>query len=42
MLEAHEPSPFWDKGNQPLYNGSAACELNGVSFKPRGGKKKKQ
>jgi arylsulfatase A-like enzyme len=41
MLEAHEPNPFWDKGNQPLYNGYDACELNGVSFKPRGGKKKK-
>ena len=41
MLEAHEPSPFWGKDNQPLYNGPAACELNGVTYVPRVPKKKK-
>jgi hypothetical protein len=41
MLEAHEPSPFWDKNNKPLYNAKAACELNGVPFVPRQPNKKK-
>jgi hypothetical protein len=40
MLEAHEPSPFWDKDNQPLFNAPAACELNGVKYVPREPKKK--
>ena len=34
MKEAHEPSPFWDKDNTPLYNLAAACKLTGVSYKP--------
>lgn len=35
MLEAHEPSPFWDKNNKPLYNAQAACDLNGVTPMPK-------
>jgi len=34
MKEAHEPSPFWDKDNTPLYNAPAACKYTGVSYKP--------
>lgn len=41
MEAAHVPSPFWDKDNKPLYNGPAACKLNGVTFKPRVPKKRK-
>jgi uncharacterized sulfatase len=35
MLEAHEPSAFWDKNNKPLYNAQAACDLNAVTYAPR-------
>ena len=35
MLESHEPSPFWDKANKPLYHAAAATELNGVEPLPR-------
>ncbi|MEC8220224.1 MAG: sulfatase/phosphatase domain-containing protein, partial [Verrucomicrobiota bacterium] len=35
MLEAHEPSAFWDKNNKPLYNAQAACDLNAVTYVPR-------
>ncbi|WPJ95984.1 arylsulfatase [Coraliomargarita algicola] len=30
LIEAHEPSPFWSKDNQPLFDAQAACEVNGV------------
>ena len=30
MLEAHVPSPFWDKDNKPLFSAKAACEATGV------------
>jgi len=42
MQESHQPSPFWDKANKPLFNGRAACERNGVTFVPRKPKGKKQ
>ena len=40
MLEAHEPSAFWDKNNKPLYNAQAACDFNAVTFVPKLKKKK--
>lgn len=38
MLESHKPSPFWDKGNKPLYNAKAACAVNNATSVPRAAK----
>lgn len=40
MKESHEPNPYWDKDNSPLFNVKKACLDNGV--KPKEKKKKKQ
>jgi arylsulfatase A len=42
MLESHEPSPFWDKDNKPLYNVEAACKANGLEPPVKKKKTKKQ
>ena len=34
MNEAHVPNPYWDKGNQPLYDAAAACKATGVEPLP--------
>jgi hypothetical protein len=41
MLDAHDPSPFWDKDNKPLYDAKAACTVNGVTYVPPTSKNKK-
>jgi len=40
MLESHEPSPFWDKSFNPMYNAEAACKVNGVEPMKKRKKKK--
>lgn len=32
MQRSHEPNPYWDKDNQPLFNLEKACSDNGVEL----------
>ena len=35
MEAAHEPNPYWDKDNKPLFNAAKACSVSGVIPQPR-------
>ncbi|MCG9793698.1 arylsulfatase [Flavobacterium algicola] len=35
MLEAHEPSPFWDATTKPFFNLKAAMEASGLKYVPK-------
>ena len=35
MEAAHEPNPYWDKDNTPLFNAAKACSVSGVIPQPR-------
>lgn len=41
MIRSHEPNPYWDKENKPLFNLEKACRDNGVEI-PMKQKNRKQ